>query len=108
LSKEFEVSPSGRANLAAGLPIVFNGFGALESFVRDPPGIPCEFRAESFAAAFVKLWRDQGLRIRLSARAREVVEQSFQWSERIRKLECAYDYATRTRDRRSGVYLPLA
>jgi glycosyltransferase involved in cell wall biosynthesis len=73
--------------LAAGRPIVSTAAGAEGLAVRDGEHLLLAEGAEAFAAAVVRLLEDPGLRDRLAAEGRRLVEREYDWRALGERLE---------------------
>jgi hypothetical protein len=72
---------------AAGVPVVSTTIGAEGLPVRDGEHLLLADRPEAFAAAIARLLDDPGLRARLSANARALLEREFTWEAAWRRLD---------------------
>ncbi|HEU4394357.1 MAG TPA: glycosyltransferase family 4 protein, partial [Planctomycetota bacterium] len=82
---------SGLEALACGVPVVSTRRGMLPEIVADGrTGILVEETAESFAAALVRLAKDEALRRRMAKSAREAATERFTLGAQAERVEAIY------------------
>jgi glycosyltransferase involved in cell wall biosynthesis len=87
--------------MACSKPVVATDAGGLRYVVPEqgsrkvPPG-----NARALAAALAELLDDQGLRRRMGAYNRSIVEKHYSWTSVVDRLEAVYDQALREPSRR--------
>ena len=92
-------SISGLEAMASGLPLVGTNVGGIPEIIEDGvSGLLVEARSpEQLAEAYIRLLRDEALRVRIGRGARERVEAEFSWPEIARRAVEVYTIAIRSR-----------